>query len=199
MTAKELVFPAGRTAFVCAHPDDETLWGGGLLARHRGFDVICCTIPYRDPERVLGFFKAMKLLGHHPFLLPFSEQSATATLTHLGFLELDGYDTVVTHNAKGEYGHPHHRQVHAHVCGHFTGTIYSFGYGLAEADVLLHLTDDERDRKLRALRCYDRQADTESRGGVSKSDAWLAMYKIDLSREPYVFGPAARSTGALAR
>jgi hypothetical protein len=182
----------GKTAVVVAHPDDEVLWSGGLLARHSGLDVICCSIPYRDPERALCFFRAMKFLGHHPFLLPFSEQNGTTPLAHLGLLDLDSYDTIITHNATGEYGHLHHKQVHEHIAKTFNGNIYCFGFG--SGDVVVNLTAVERDKRMTALKCYDNKSGTD--GGLKKWDALLKKYDIDLDREFYIRFAAKKTESA---
>lgn len=187
----------GRTAVIVAHPDDEILWGGGLLARHPGLDVICCSIPHRDPERVIGFFRAMKLLGHHPLLLPFSEGSASSPLTHLDLLELDHYSTIITHNEAGEYGHLHHRQVHQYLLSHFRGKIYSFGFG--KGRIALTLSEDEQAKKLAALQCYSSKSTAD--GGLPKWSALLKTYEIDFAEESYdlIAAPAVISAcGELA-
>jgi SAM-dependent methyltransferase len=171
----------GQAAVIVAHPDDEILWSGGLLARHSGLDVICCSIPHRDPERVLGFFKAMKLLGHHPLLLPYSESNAHSPLTHLDLLELDHYATIITHNANGEYGHLHHRQVHQHLLNHFRGKLYAFGFG--KGRLVLTLSAEEQSRKLAALQCYSNQSTAD--GGLPKWSALLKTYDIAFTEETY--------------
>ena len=171
----------GRAAVIVAHPDDEILWSGGLLARHPGLDVVCCSIPYRDPERVIGFFKAMKLLGHHPLLLPYSEGSASSPLTHLDLIELDRYSTIITHNAAGEYGHLHHQQVHQYLVQHFRGKIYSFGFG--KGSIVLTLSADEQTKKLAALQCYSSKSSAD--GGLPKWSALLKKYDIDFAEESY--------------
>lgn len=102
---------------VCvAHPDDETIFFGGLLQTHRDrpWRVICCTSD-GDPERHDQFLHACQELG--------------VTMTEWwGFL--DRYDTrlpidqlvsrlkslpmpseIFTHGIVGEYGHPHHQDV----------------------------------------------------------------------------------------
>ena len=93
-------------AVVVAHPDDETLWASSQC---EGADVICCTVPYRDPERAIKFFEAVRILGGYPILIPFQE-SIGEPIPHLREVDLSRYDTVVTHNADGEYGHLHHIQ-----------------------------------------------------------------------------------------
>jgi SAM-dependent methyltransferase len=172
---------SGKIAVIVAHPDDEILWCGGLLIRNKGFDVICCSIPYRDPERVLGFFKAMKMLGHHPFLLPFSEESANTPLKNLNLISLQDYEIIITHNEQGEYGHLHHQQVNQHITQNFFKKIYSFGFG--NGKIVCELSPEEQAKKLTALKCYSHKSSTDS--GLLKWDALLRRYNIDLSIETY--------------
>jgi SAM-dependent methyltransferase len=185
----EMKQPQGKVALIVAHPDDEILWAGGLLSRFTGFDVICCSIPSRDPERALYFAKAMKLLGHHPFILPYTEQP---TLIQLNIIELCEYDTIITHNSEGEYGHPHHKQVHEHICQNFLGNIYLFGFG--RGDTIVTLNDNERSRKLAALQCYKNKSNAD--GGLPKWKALLARYDIQFECEHYVTWTAQTATGA---
>ena len=169
----------GRTAVVVAHPDDETLWAGGLLARYENFDVICCSIPARDPERAIRFFEAVRTLGHYPILLPFAERDAQTLLGHLHHLDLSRYNNVVTHNEEGEYGHLHHQQLHAHICENFKGNIFTFGFG--RGNIAIALTDHEKASKLLALKVYDNISISDN--GVPKWKALLAKYNVDFEVE----------------
>lgn len=171
----------GRTAMVVAHPDDETLWGGGLLSRYDGFDVICCSIPARDPERAICFFEAVRILGHFPILIPFQEVDAVTPLAHLKHLNLSKYDNIITHNVEGEYGHLHHRQLFAFICEQFNGNIYSFGFG--NGDIAIALTEREKATKLSALMAYDNHSSSDN--GLPKWKALLDRYNIDFDVEYY--------------
>ena len=147
-------FLDGPTAVVVAHPDDEVLWAGGLLSRYRGFVVICCSIPFRDPERAICFFNAMRVLGHHPILLPFHEKSADIRLEHLNYLDLTPFKNIITHNAHGEYGHLHHVQLNDYILNNFRGKIYAFGFG--KGSIQLRFTEQEQALKMAAFNCYQK-------------------------------------------
>src|SRR6185369_9909067 len=96
-----------KRVLVVAHPDDESLFFGGLLASEPGdWTVISCSIPRTDPIRAWKFFDACEVLGAKPRLLPFSE-----TEFNISALELSSFDQIVTHNSAGEYGHPQHLQL----------------------------------------------------------------------------------------
>jgi len=176
-------FPSlnGKIAMVVAHPDDEVLWGGGLLARLKGIDIYCCSIPRRDPERAFNFFKVAKYFGHNAFLLPFEETEPSSNLTNLELLDLSEYDVVITHNPEGEYGHIHHVDVHEHVKNNFSGDVYYFGYG--DGDLILSLTDSELDGKKKALALYDNLSPFDN--GKKKYEALLDRYDIKFDYEFY--------------
>lgn len=182
-----------KVAMVVAHPDDETLWGGGVLARYQGFDVFCCSIPARDPERVLAFCGAMKMLGHHPFILPNFDRGPTHPLERLDLLQLDRYDVVITHNEDGEYGHAHHIQVHRHVTAIFDGHTLTFK-GTVD-DIQLSLSDEEGLRKINGLKQYNHCSSAD--GGKQKWQALLERYAISFETEFYKYIPTRRNIVAL--
>lgn len=122
-----------RLLFVHAHPDDESLWTGGTLARHmaRGGEahlVLSTWAP--GTTRHTEFLAAVRELGltSEPISLgyaddhvpesapdarrfcdvPFDEPVRTLT-AHIRRLRPDA---IVTYDANGIYGHPDH--VHAH-------------------------------------------------------------------------------------
>lgn len=164
-----------RNAVIVAHPDDEALFAGGILSRYKGFDVICCSIPFKDPERALCYFESVRRLGHYPILFPFQEINVNEPLKHLRMLELDKYDNIFTHNSEGEYGHPHHIQIYEYIKEKYTGTIYNFGYG--KGDICLELTDQERASKFAAIKCYKNKPDNF--GGRETWEVLLTTLKID--------------------
>ncbi|NCN26755.1 PIG-L family deacetylase [bacterium] len=110
---------SGRNLIVVAHPDDETLFMGGLILSRREFvwDVICTTDADGDgrgDERWEEFQKACEVLGANPlgflgFPDVFDQRLNVSELKQEIFEKLQGYDSVYTHGPLGEYGHPHHQ------------------------------------------------------------------------------------------
>lgn len=140
---------------VVAHPDDETLWAGGLIASHplAAWTVLCCSIPRADPIRAYCFYEACQVLGARGIVYPFTESEASKPLLNLPAIE-DEYDCLVTHNVVGEYGHVHHRQVHQHVMSEANGrTVITFGLGV-ETHYELPLSDRATQAKHTAIQCY---------------------------------------------
>jgi LmbE family N-acetylglucosaminyl deacetylase len=149
----------GKCALVVAHPDDEVLWFGGLLLRHPGnWTVFCCSTPTRDPVRAYKFFTSCERLGAVGRVLPFRE-TLQAPLVGLEEIDLAGFDVVVTHGAAGEYGHPHHKQVHEFVISRRpqSALVLTSCYGekLSLVSLWNRLTELEWAAKLRALMAYD--------------------------------------------
>jgi LmbE family N-acetylglucosaminyl deacetylase len=155
---------------VTAHPDDETLWGSSLFQRFPSayWTVICCSTPVKDPERATHkFFEACHIQGvKGARLLPnVMDEGIDKPLGNLSGVMAYVYeqpDHVFTHNDRGEYGHPHHKQVNKFVCDNFGKIPRSyFGYGFGEKgtgsfDTYSHeLTADELDIKNQAIHCYD--------------------------------------------
>lgn len=163
----------GNTAVVVSHPDDETLWCGGII--QPGWTVICCSIPFRDPVRAYNFFRACEVYEAKPRLNPVSEKYWSLDFS------LDEFDTVITHGAKGEYGHHQHIAVHHWVVSNFHGHIYCFG-----GDIVVPLSSEQLDRKKLALTQYDHETvykhqkmrkweALEKEYGISKVESYLAL------------------------
>jgi LmbE family N-acetylglucosaminyl deacetylase len=105
---------------VVAHPDDETIFFGGLLMRKRSvpWKVICVTdgnADGRGAERKLEFQAATKLLGvakieHWDFPDRFPSRLPTDEIA-ARLREFPAPKEIYTHGPLGEYGHPHHQDV----------------------------------------------------------------------------------------
>ena len=149
-----------KSCVVVAHPDDETLWAGGFLARYAResvWEVVCCTIPRADPIRADKFLNACGVLGARGIVHPAIEQSAGESLTHLNDIDLSEYDYIMTHNAWGEYGHIHHRNVHSWVLDTYPHKrLGVFGHrSVARGVHSITLTEREQSVKMAALECYN--------------------------------------------
>lgn len=103
---------------VAAHPDDETLWGGGHLTEG-GWFVVCLTNGY-DATRRNEFYSVMKESGNQGLILSYPDlqngkRSDWIDVKPQIAKDLDTIMTykhwgmVATHNPNGEYGHAHHK------------------------------------------------------------------------------------------
>jgi len=167
---------------VVAHPDDETLWGAGFLLRYPApWTVICCTIPFHDPERTDKFHDACDVLGvRQSLVIKHSERGGFIPIPDLG-----EFDLIVTHGAAGEYGHVQHKELHNAIKSRWPDRSMFFGYGAGKSDLTIVLSDVESAKKLEALQKYDHRSRTDK--GKMKWEALLDVFseRFNLWREPY--------------
>lgn len=98
-------------AIIVAHPDDETLWAGGIILSHPEWKCyIICLCRASDTDRAPKFHKALKILNAEgtigdlddgPEQLPLDEQVLERKILQL--LPPKHFDLVITHNPNGEY------------------------------------------------------------------------------------------------
>ena len=174
-----------RAAVVVAHPDDEALWGVSYPLREP-FDwtVIVCSTPSHDPERILSAHRSCEILKCNLIVL---KEETRGALTFPG-LDLAPYSFIVTHNARGEYGHKQHIQTHNRVKA--AGKPFAcFGYGYQNPHQTVLLTAEETATRIQALKCYDYKAKWD--GNKIKSDALIELYHGRdwgrLAKESYVY------------
>lgn len=165
-------------AVVVAHPDDETLFAGGFLARHgRKCTVICCTTPMRDPIRIDKFLDACKVYG--AYAQPEAAMDAGPERPIQLNLNLEAFDLVLTHNRWGEYGHPHHVMVHQHVLKRAKCPVLVFGDERAlrfkRNKLELRLTHREEVIRMEALQSYNHVLPYNGRD-LPKWEALLERY-----------------------
>lgn len=161
-----------KTVFVVSHPDDETLWAGGLIQQTPGAVVICCSIPRRDPVRADKFVDACRVLGATPRLIMVEESAPNEPLPGVDFLDLEEFDHIITHGAAGEYGHYHHMFVHHFVKNkyhHKKLSFFGFREGEQRGEHRLNLDDEMWETKFHALQKYNHVSPSD---GMEK---WIAL------------------------
>ena len=153
-----------KTAFnliICAHPDDETIYFGGLILQERSipWKVICVTDGNADlqkDKRAIQFRSALKKLGvdsYEGWGFPDvyeNRLNVDDISKHLGKLEIP--EKVFTHGIIGEYGHPHHQDVSYAVHKFFKDKcdVYSVAYNCFP-DILINLSAKEYELKTKIL------------------------------------------------
>jgi hypothetical protein len=55
------VLPSANAAVIVAHPDDETLWAGGMILTHPGYNWFVASLCRKSDPIVLKFYKATRL------------------------------------------------------------------------------------------------------------------------------------------
>lgn len=126
---------------VVAHPDDEALFGGAELLRESGWKVVCVTNGYNQ-TRAEEFKKAMNIAGVFSYEIwnfqdeygDFDRGLLTKDLERV-LLEKK-LDKIVTHNLKGEYGHPQHKALSQLMHQLVQKNLYVFDKGNMDDDIL---------------------------------------------------------------
>jgi LmbE family N-acetylglucosaminyl deacetylase len=98
-------------AVIVAHPDDETLWAGGLILMHPEVRWTIVSICRKsDPDRAPKFFRALEQLNaagrmgdmdDGPEQFPLDDHEVQNIIVRL--LDANGFDLVITHGLNGEY------------------------------------------------------------------------------------------------
>ncbi len=161
---------------IVAHPDDELLWGGKHLLEEK-YLVVCLT-GGNDRIRRAEFESVLAATGDKGLMLSYPDKIGRRR-SDWGFwrgdieadiaaiLQYKEWELVVSHNEKGEYGHPQHIMTHESVAKEYGRTgcqarLYWFGnyyvddkvpYDLPEMDKSVY----NQKRKLAKLYVSQRQ------------------------------------------
>lgn len=98
-------------AVIVAHPDDETLWAGGLMLMHPEVKWTVVTLCRKsDPDRAPKFFKALEKFNAEGFMADLDDGPEQTPLdcdqvkkTIELLLPSKSYDIIITHSTSGEY------------------------------------------------------------------------------------------------
>lgn len=105
---------------IVAHPDDETLWGGGHLL-DGGWYVVCLTNGYnkqrsQELNDALAISKSQYIILNYPDLNQNGKKDDWKMVTKgikkdiEKLIHYKSWDKIVSHNPDGEYGHIHHKK-----------------------------------------------------------------------------------------
>lgn len=100
-----------KCAVIVAHPDDETLWAGGLMLMHPDVEWTVVTICRKsDPDRAPKFFKALEKLNATGLMADLDDGPEQRPLNHAEvrktirmLLPSERFDLMITHGSSGEY------------------------------------------------------------------------------------------------
>lgn len=107
-------------AVIVAHPDDETLWAGGIILLHPAWNwFIVCLCRGSDENRAPKFYQVLKILNSKgmmgdlddgPEQNPLKEQEVDKSI--LDLLPEKQFDLILTHHPNGEYTrHLRHEEI----------------------------------------------------------------------------------------
>jgi hypothetical protein len=154
----------GRKKFnivICAHPDDETIFFGGLIQKNRSHPwlVAVATDGNADgmgAKRADDFRAACRKLGVAEvvfFNLPdVFEKRLDLSLLEKCIAALPPAHTIYTHGPVGEYGHPHHQDVGYAVHKWFNKKkpVYGVAYNCSP-EISVNLSEKQFQNKARIL------------------------------------------------
>ena len=110
-----------KALVIVAHPDDETIWIGGTIARNKKIDwtifSLCRASDHdRAPKfrRVCEYYEARSIITDldDEGKLSLEEVKQEAKKIILEKIDFNEFDYIFTHGVNGEYGHERHIAVH---------------------------------------------------------------------------------------
>ena len=127
----ENVSGAVKAAIIMAHPDDETIWTGGLLLSKKSWHwKIFIATNYETEDRPNEFKKAIEKYKNYgvsnldyefirimPDMQEYDKLNKNEIHKKLNTIDLSTFDLIFTHNIDGEYGHGNHKVLGEYLSG----------------------------------------------------------------------------------
>lgn len=181
---------------IVAHPDDESLWGGGHLL-DKGYFVVCLTNGNNTVRRS-EFYAALKEYGCQGimFSYPDLERGKRSDWSNYSdiiakdlnvLLTYKRWDMIATHNPKGEYGHIQHRMTSKLVtevyrCNYkglnrlyYFGKYYKWNQLSQVENGLISLSKDKLNRKIQIINTVYKSQDVKWDRHMMKYENWIAF------------------------
>ncbi len=113
-----------KAAVIVAHPDDETIWSGGLILRHPDWEwTVLSLCRGDDPDRSPKFKAVCPQLRATGIISDLNDSEPLLEINPgreigpriVGAIGETAWDLCLTHGRNGEYGHRRHKEVHGEV------------------------------------------------------------------------------------
>jgi LmbE family N-acetylglucosaminyl deacetylase len=113
--------PNTNALVIVAHPDDETIWMGGMLAKYSKIDwTILSLCRASDSDRAPKFKKVCAHFNAQPIITDLDDEDSITFAQSLKDIKKiilaqisdKHFDYIFTHGQNGEYGHSRHRGAH---------------------------------------------------------------------------------------
>ena len=108
-----------RALCIVAHPDDETIWMGGTILKHKDWDWTILSLCRKDDvDRCPKFKEACERYGARAIISDLDDEMLKPlAISYVvdkikNNLPRKNYDYIFTHGENGEYGHLRHVEIH---------------------------------------------------------------------------------------
>jgi LmbE family N-acetylglucosaminyl deacetylase len=164
-----------KKLMIVAHPDDESLFGGAQLITEDNWKVICVTNGDNQTRRK-EFENVMYITGSDFEMWDYMDQYHIPLDEKRLILDLkrvldEPWEKVVTHNEHGDYGHPHHKQLHF-LIKNIRKDIWTFNF------LGKKLPDDVWEAKLDLINVYESQREICKGHIPNVRNEQITKYKI---------------------
>lgn len=182
---------------IVAHPDDESLWGGGHLL-DKGYFVVCLTNGNNTVRRS-EFYAALKEYGCQGIMFSYPDLERGKRSDWSNYSDIIAKDLnvlltykrwdimIATHNPKGEYGHIQHRMTSKLVtevyrCNYkglnrlyYFGKYYKWNQLSQVENGLISLSKDKLNRKIQIINTVYKSQDVKWDRHMMKYENWIAF------------------------